>query len=68
MKWDKPTGAVQYSSNRAYCVVQANSQNWIAYQMGITTAEDLGTTDTDERARALCEERENRSESARRKA
>lgn len=66
MKWDKPTGAVQYSADRAYCVVQANSQHWIAYQMGITTAEDLGTTDTDERARALCEERENGRLSSRR--
>lgn len=66
MKWDKPTGAVQYSANRAYCVVQANSQDWVAYQMGITTAEDLGTRDSDERARALCEERENTLVSRRR--
>lgn len=58
MKWDKPTGAVQYSTNRAFCVVKANTQSWIAYQMGATTAEDLGTKSTDREARELCEVRE----------
>lgn len=59
MKWDKPTGAVQYSADRAYCTVEAATGKWVSYELGPATGKDLGTTDTEERARALCEQYEN---------
>lgn len=58
MKWLPPSGSTQHSADGRYVVVQANSQDWIAYQLHATTAKDLGTRDTDEKARAVCEAHE----------
>lgn len=58
MKWEKPTGSVQQSTDGRYVIVQANSQHWVAYLMGSTCASDLGTRDSDLKARALCEAHE----------
>lgn len=58
MKWEKPTGSVQQSTDGRYVIVQANSQHWVAYLMGYTCASDLGTRDSDLKARALCEAHE----------
>jgi hypothetical protein len=58
MKWDKPDGSVQWSAGKRYCVVQANSRDWIPYEMGPTTGRDLGTKPTAAEARELCEARE----------
>jgi len=33
MKWDKPNGAVQHTSDKHYCVMQATEENWIAYEL-----------------------------------
>jgi hypothetical protein len=55
MKWDKPSGSTQHSSDGRYAIVQANSQDWIAYQLHATTGKDLGRADSDEKARELCE-------------
>jgi len=58
MKWDKPTGSVQQTSCGRYVIVQANSQDWVAYLMGYTCPSDLGTRASDLKARALCEAHE----------
>jgi len=58
MKWDKANGSVQQSADGRYVIVQANSQDWVAYQMGYTCAKDLGTRDSDLKARGLCEAHE----------
>ncbi len=58
MKWDKPTGSVQQTSCGRYVIVQANSQDWVAYQMGFTCANDVGTRNSDAAARECCEEHE----------
>jgi len=61
MKWDKPNGAVQHTTDKRYCVVQATEGNWIGYNLTpFGTSLDLGVESTDERARALCEQHENR--------
>lgn len=58
MKWDKPQGSTQATTDGRYVIVQANSQDWVAYLMGYTTAKDLGTRDSDVKARELCESHE----------
>jgi len=58
MKWDKANGSVQQSADGRYVIVQANSRDWVAYQMGYTCAQDLGTRDSDLKARGLCEAHE----------
>jgi hypothetical protein len=59
MKWDKPNGSVQWSADKRYLIVQANSQHWVAYEATpFVTATDLGTKGTDAEARGLCEEHE----------
>lgn len=58
MKWDKPNGSVQQTSCGRYVIVQANSQDWVAYQMGYTCANDLGTRKSYEEARQCCEDHE----------
>lgn len=57
MKWDKPNGSVQYSADRRYIVMQANTKDWIAYRVSGfgTSAEKLGERHDDEAARACCE-------------
>jgi len=60
MKWDKPNGAVQHTTDKRYCVVQATEENWIGYELTpFGTSRDLGVEPTDEKARALCEQHEN---------
>ena len=60
MKWEKPNGSVQYTEDRKFCIVRAAETGpiWIAYAMGPTTGEQLGTTNSDELARTLCEDHE----------
>jgi len=60
MKWDKPNGAVQHSAHGRYSIVRAVETGpvWIAYSMGPTTAAQLGTTNSDELARQICEDDE----------
>ena len=68
MKWDKPNGSVQQTADGRYVIVQANSQDWVAYQMGYTCAKDLGTRETDLKARALCEAHESQCVAAHRRS
>jgi hypothetical protein len=68
MKWDKPAGSTQHTTDGRYVIVQANSQDWIAYQLHATTAKDLGTRDTDLKARALCEAHESQLIAAHRRS
>jgi len=58
MKWDKLAGCTQQTSDGRYLIMHANSRDWVAYRMGYTIAQDLGTTDSDEKARELCETHE----------
>lgn len=68
MKWDKQNGSVQQTADGRYVVVQANSQDWVAYQMGWTCAKDLGTRPSDEEARKLCETHEAQLQTAHRRS
>lgn len=56
MKWDPPDGSVQFSADKRYSVVRANSKDFIAYRMNSTTAEELGVKSTDAEARHCCED------------
>jgi hypothetical protein len=59
MKWLPPAGSTQTTSDGRYCIVAANSQDWVAYDLSLSTApKDLGTRDTDLKGRALCEAHE----------
>lgn len=59
MKWEKPTGSTQHSSDGCFCIVQANSMDWIAYALTpYGTGEELGVRPTDEAARSCCEDHE----------
>ena len=68
MKWDKPAGSTQQSSDGRYVIVQANSQDWVAYRMGYTCAQDLGTSHSDEEARKLCESHESQLQAEHRRS
>jgi hypothetical protein len=58
MKWDKPTGSIQQTQDGRYVVMQANSKDWVAYMVGSVSSQDLGTGESDEKARGLCEAHE----------
>lgn len=58
MKWNKPSGSTQHSADGRYVIVQANSQDWIAYVLHGTTGKELGRSDSDEKARECCEAHE----------
>lgn len=59
MKWDKPTATVQWSADKRYLVVEANSKDWVAYEATpFVTATELGVKPSAEEARGLCEEHE----------
>jgi len=58
MKWEKPNGPIQQTADGRYLIMRANSQHWVAYLLGYTIANDLGTRDSDLKARALCEAHE----------
>lgn len=69
MKWLPATGSTQGTEDKRYVIVKANSQDWVAYELTpLQTGLELGVTDTDERARALCEEHENMLVSLRKRA
>lgn len=68
MKWDKQAGSTQQSSDGRYVIVQANSQDWVAYRMGYTSASDLGTKPSDEEARKLCEAHESQLQAEHRRS
>jgi len=68
VKWEKPAGSTQHSSDGRYVIVQANTQHWVAYQLHATTATDLGTSETDLKARALCEAHESQLIAAHRRS
>lgn len=56
MKWEKPQGSTQHTTDGRYCIVQANSQDWVAYQLTpYGTGKDLGTRPSDAEARTLCD-------------
>jgi hypothetical protein len=57
VKWAEPNGTVQFSADKRFSVVKANSQHWIAYEMAYTTAQELGVRSTDTQARQCCEDR-----------
>lgn len=55
MKWDKPTGAIQMSSDGRYTIQHATEHNWVAYAIPkYGMAEKLGERDSDVKARACC--------------
>jgi hypothetical protein len=57
MKWEKPNGSTQVSSDGMYCIVHANSQHWVAYELTkFSTGNELGVRSTDELARQCCED------------
>jgi hypothetical protein len=58
MKWAKPDGGVQWSMDKRYSIVRAVETGpvWIAYRMAPTTGEQIGSTNSDELARQLCED------------
>jgi hypothetical protein len=73
MKWLPVDGSVQHgigANGRRYSVVQANSEDYVAYQLalGIAIGEDLGSRKSEEGARGLCEDRERDLEALRRQA
>ena len=69
MKWDKPNGSVQHTTDKRYCIVQATEGNWIGYELTpFGTSRDLCVESTDERARALCEADEARFVAAHRRS
>lgn len=59
MKWDKPTATVQWSADKRYLVVEANSQDWVAYEATpFVVATELGVKPSAEEARKCCEDHE----------
>lgn len=59
MKWDKPTATVQWSADKRYLIVEANSQDWVAYEATpFVTAMELGVKRSAEEARQCCEAHE----------
>lgn len=55
MKWLPPAGSTQGTADGRYVIVQANSKDWVAYQLGYTVSKEIGTRDSDLKARAACE-------------
>lgn len=56
MKWLPPTGSTQGTADGRYVIVQATSQDWVAYDISSgTTAREIGSRKSDADARALCE-------------
>jgi hypothetical protein len=70
MKWEKPNGGVQWSADKCYSIVRATETGpiWIAYRMTPTTGEQIGTTNSDDLARDLCEDDWRQLESLRKRA
>lgn len=56
MKWLPPAGATQGTTDGRYVIVQANSKDWIAYDVSSgTSGRQIGASSSDADARALCE-------------
>jgi hypothetical protein len=57
VKWNKPDGGVQHSTDGRYGIVRAAETGpiWIAYALGPTAGQQLGTTNDDGLAREICE-------------
>lgn len=56
IKWLPPNGGTQATKCGRYVIVQANSQDWIAYDIAAgTTGQEIGSRKSDADARALCE-------------
>jgi hypothetical protein len=56
MKWLPSDGSTQRTSCGRYVIVQATSQDWVAYDIGSgTTGREIGSRKNDADARALCE-------------
>lgn len=56
MKWLPPNGSTQGTADGRYVIVQANSQDWVAYDITLSTnAVEIGSRKSDADARALCE-------------
>lgn len=59
MKWLAPDGATQGTADGRYVIVEANSKDWVAYDIGLgTAAQEIGTRNSAADARALCESAE----------
>lgn len=57
MKWLDPNGATQHSADHRYVVVQATSEQWIAYDIaGFGMGKELGVRSDPEKARQVCED------------
>jgi hypothetical protein len=68
MKWLPPTGSTQGTACGRFVIVQANSKDWIAYDVSlVTAAHEIGSCNNDADARALCEAAERALMSAARK-
>lgn len=61
MNWLPPNGSTQGTTCGRYVVVHANSKDWIAYDITLSTAaKELGVRESDLKARAVCEAEEAR--------
>jgi hypothetical protein len=59
VKWDPPTATVQWSADKRYIVVEANSKDWVAYEATpFQTAMELGVKSSAAEARKACEDHE----------
>lgn len=69
MKWLPPNGSTQGTADGRYVIVQANSQDWVAYDIasGVSGVE-IGSRKNDADARALCEAAERALMAERRRA
>ena len=69
MKWLPPNGSTQGTACGRYVIVQATSQDWIAYDIAAgTTGREMGSRKSDADARALCEAAERSLMAERRRA
>ena len=68
MKWLPPNGSSQHSENKRYCVVEANSKQWVAYELAPTTGQELAVKPTAAEAKQACEDHEDFLIAARKRA
>lgn len=69
MKWLPPNGGTQGTADGHYVIVQANSQDWVAYDIASgVTGREIGSRKSDADARALCEAAERAMLAERRRA
>jgi hypothetical protein len=59
MKWEKPIGPVQMSSDGRYSIQHPIGITWIAYSIAtVGTPAKLGEFDSDEKAKERCDDDE----------